>query len=56
MKLNNEHVTPRRGGAFASVEENQIEKTECGRHRRRVDLEDKAKVVAYAWGAESLPR
>ena len=25
-------------------------------HRRRIDLEDKAKVVAYAWGAESLPR
>ena len=26
------------------------------RHRRRIDLEDKAKVVTYAWGAESLPR
>ena len=25
-------------------------------HRRRIDLEDKTKVVAYAWGAESLPR
>ena len=25
-------------------------------HRRRIDLEDKAKVVAYAWGTESLPR
>ena len=25
-------------------------------HRRRIDLEDKAKVVPYAWGAESLPR
>ena len=23
-------------------------------HRRRIDLEDKTKVVAYAWGAESL--
>ena len=27
-----------------------------GGHRRRIDLEDKAKVVTYAWGAESLPR
>ena len=26
------------------------------KHGRRIDLEDKAKVVAYAWGAESLPR
>ena len=25
-------------------------------HRIRIDLEDKAKVVAYAWGAESLLR
>ena len=25
-------------------------------HIRRIDLEDKAKVVAFAWGAESLPR
>ena len=25
-------------------------------HRRRIDLKDKAKVVAYAWGAEFLPR
>ena len=28
----------------------------CTWHRRRIDLEDKVKVVAYAWGAESLPR
>ena len=28
----------------------------CPYHRRRIDLEDKAKVVAFAWGAESLPR
>ena len=28
----------------------------CPMHRRRIDLEYKAKVVAYAWGAESLPR
>ena len=25
-------------------------------HRRRIDLEDKAKVVASDWGTESLPR
>ena len=25
-------------------------------HRRRIDLEDKAKVVASAWGTDSLPR
>ena len=26
------------------------------KHRRRIDLEDKANVVVYAWGAESLLR
>ena len=25
-------------------------------HRRRIELEDKAKVVASDWGTESLPR
>ena len=25
-------------------------------HKRRIELEDKAKVVALDWGAESLPR
>ena len=25
-------------------------------HRRRIELEDKAKVVASVWGTESLPR
>ena len=25
-------------------------------HRRRIELEDKAKVVASVWGAQSLPR
>ena len=27
-----------------------------GYHRRRIELEDKAKVVASDWGTESLPR
>ena len=27
-----------------------------GGHRRRIELEDKAKVVASDWGTESLPR
>ena len=26
-----------------------------GRHRRRIELEDKAKVVAFVWGAEFVP-
>ena len=25
-------------------------------HRRRIELEDKAKVIALDWGTESLPR
>ena len=28
----------------------------CAQHRRRIELEDKAKVVASVWGTESLPR
>ena len=27
-----------------------------GSHRRRIDLEDNAKVVVSDWGTESLPR
>ena len=38
------------------IEEFSLSIRVAGAHRRKIDLEDKAKVVAYAWGAESLPR
>ena len=28
----------------------------CSEHRRRIELEDKAKVIASDWGTESLPQ
>ena len=29
---------------------------QCTHHRRRIELEDRAKVVVSDWGTESLPR
>ena len=33
-----------------------LDTQEASKHRRRIELEDNAKVVALVWGAESLPR
>ena len=34
----------------------EVDETLLYMHRRRIELEDKAKVVALDWGTESLPR
>ena len=33
-----------------------VQKQVSATHRRRIELEDKAKVVVSFWGTESLPR
>ena len=45
-----------RGREDEKIKEERKTGSERQGHRRRIDLEDKAKVVAYAWGAESLLR
>ena len=37
------------------VERKRKSEREWGNHKRRIELEDMAKVVASDWGTESLP-
>ena len=57
-KTNNSYFEVFLAGSSCEVHFREMKENTCvnAPHRRRIELEDKVKVVASDWGTESLPR